>query len=845
MALGVYRDLPDSERKVWATLVERLGDKFNPRERTELDKLQFQNRTRQVGESLLELATSLRALATRAYPNVNSEARDELSRDRFLAVLGSDIRLRVRQERPKTLEAAVSLALELEAIGQVEAANQVCRVSADDELLQPIKTSDACVVTQEHHKMEQMMNMVMQTMDAVRDVCESLKNVAGTIQTMKQCQRGREIKCYQCGELGHVRAKCGSVDPYSAVFVEGKLWDEPIDLLIDTGAAVSLIDEKVWQRASNGKLQPTNRSVINASGDHMTVLGTVSVPVRIGSYFVTQEMIVAKGLTQMCLIGTDFLRRNKCDVLLSKGIMRVGEGEVPLNKTQGETQPGVCRVTLKETLVIPSGHEVVLQAAVSADMGMGVLETNSHLSEKHGIFAARVVVSSKDKAIPVRLLNPHPHPVTLYSGTNIGSLMPCVIAGTVGTGDKTTRDEKASSLFDLDSAKLSLTQHTDIRLLQDADEAIGHIAQLKREEKERPTACEASSRGESYMSLWAQWKRLEVHRGLLYRRWLEENKPDILQLCMGSAYKVGDRVWLHQPAVRKGTSPKLHRAWDGPYIVKTIISDVVYRIQRESPKRKRMIVHFNRLKPCSSVLREPTSTTDREGTDVSENLSPEKDLGPSLLPRSSSLDFSNEDETKTNSPELFVVPKIIPERRYPARQRKPTGYYLDSEECGVKVIPLEMTPVTPAPSELTNNGVDPTDPDLLNDRLLEHRFPQLLDNPHDITAIMVDYVSSGLAICFKYEGIVCLVADTGRYDEEARVLTCYHLRLHRSYKRYVENALDEMTRKRESSLRQHSFFQLRVHLRRGIDLVARDKGGEFPPASSHLATTLILYDRRV
>lgn len=40
-------------------------------------------------------------------------------------------------------------------------------------------------------------------------------------------------------------------------------------------------------------------------------------------------------------------------------------------------------------------------------------------------------------------------------------------------------------------------------------------------------------------------------------------------------------------------------------------------------------------------------------------------------------------------------------------------------------------------------------------------------------------------------------------------------------------AVDELTRKRESSLRQHSFFQLRVHLRRGVDLVARDKGGEW------------------
>nr|CAD7434807.1 unnamed protein product [Timema monikensis] len=88
---------------------------------------------------------------------------------------------------------------------------------------------------------------------------------------------------------------------------------------------------------------------------------------------------------------------------------------------------------------------------------------------------------------------------------------------------------------------------------------------------------------------------------------------------MGSAYKVDDRVW-NQPAVRKGTSPKLHRAWDGLYIVKTIISDVVYRIQREPPKRKRMIVHLNQLKTCSLVLREPPSATDREGMVASSHL---------------------------------------------------------------------------------------------------------------------------------------------------------------------------------------------------------------------------------
>lgn len=36
-----------------------------------------------------------------------------------------------------------------------------------------------------------------------------------------------------------------------------------------------------------------------------------------------------------------------------------------------------------------------------------------------------------------------------------------------------------------------------------------------------------------------------------------------------------------------------------------------------------------------------------------------------------------------------------------------------------------------------------------------------------------------------------------------------------------------MTRQKESQLRQHSFFQLRVHLKRGKDLIARDKSGKY------------------
>lgn len=42
----------------------------------------------------------------------------------------------------------------------------------------------------------------------------------------------------------------------------------------------------------------------------------------------------------------------------------------------------------------------------------------------------------------------------------------------------------------------------------------------------------------------------------------------------------------------------------------------------------------------------------------------------------------------------------------------------------------------------------------------------------------------------------------------------------------ITNQADELRRKREAQLRQFVFFQLRVHLKSGCDLVAMDKNGK-------------------
>ena len=65
----------------------------------------------------------------------------------------------------------------------------------------------------------------------------------------------------------------------------------------------------------------------------------------------------------------------------------------------------------------------------------------------------------------------------------------------------------------------------------------------------------------------------------------------------GSELRVGDRVWLHVPAVKLGRTKKLSSLWRGPYTVLDKTSPVNYKIQLIGSIVS-IIVHRNRLKPC-------------------------------------------------------------------------------------------------------------------------------------------------------------------------------------------------------------------------------------------------------
>ncbi|GFV17541.1 retrovirus-related Pol polyprotein from transposon 412 [Trichonephila clavipes] len=64
----------------------------------------------------------------------------------------------------------------------------------------------------------------------------------------------------------------------------------------------------------------------------------------------------------------------------------------------------------------------------------------------------------------------------------------------------------------------------------------------------------------------------------------------------GHYFHDGDKVWLWNPKIHKGLSPKLQTNWEGPYTVLKRLNDVVMLIQK-SPHSKPKVIHYSRLTP--------------------------------------------------------------------------------------------------------------------------------------------------------------------------------------------------------------------------------------------------------
>lgn len=105
----------------YRNLCEALEARFAPANQTELYRAMLREKRQKSTETLHELGESIRRLTHLAYPSAPCEVAEMIAKDQFVdALTDFDMRLKIQQSRPKSLNEAIRLAVEIEAFCRAE-----------------------------------------------------------------------------------------------------------------------------------------------------------------------------------------------------------------------------------------------------------------------------------------------------------------------------------------------------------------------------------------------------------------------------------------------------------------------------------------------------------------------------------------------------------------------------------------------------------------------------------------------------------------------------------------------------------------------------------------------------
>ena len=201
-------------------------------------------------------------------------------------------------------------------------------------------------------------------------------------------------------------------------FLYGNVKGVGLKLLVDTGAAASLLDSKIWSKINEGMLEKwKGPRLVGVDGSPLKVLGRAKIQLNIGASLVTTSVIITDNLTSDGILGMDFLQDNSCTIDIPRKKLILAGGTVfPLCQKASPTYD----VRLAETTIIPPRCEIeVVGKSELPPYGLWLLE--GHHLKSQSVVIARAILETCT-SIPVRVLNASDQSITFRQGTTIGEL---------------------------------------------------------------------------------------------------------------------------------------------------------------------------------------------------------------------------------------------------------------------------------------------------------------------------------------------------------------------------------------------------------------------------------------
>ena len=197
---------------------------------------------------------------------------------------------------------------------------------------------------------------------------------------------------------------------------------------MDTGAAVSLLSRALWERVKpdGAELQPgISRQLVSVDGTPLQICGSAVVPVQLADRTYDINIVVAEGLTTEAILGLDFLEAHLCILDLGRRTLSFdGCNTIPFRAAPTNKPTIPLKVSLVESICIPATSELEIMAHVSGLQGSQACLLEQAQYKRLPVRVARALVTPTVGGVPVRLLNPAPHQVTIYKDTTIAIMEP-------------------------------------------------------------------------------------------------------------------------------------------------------------------------------------------------------------------------------------------------------------------------------------------------------------------------------------------------------------------------------------------------------------------------------------
>jgi hypothetical protein len=216
--------------------------------------------------------------------------------------------------------------------------------------------------------------------------------------------------------------------------IKGYIADCSTEWLVDTGTTDTIISVQMYNSMpadSKPALFPMKDKPEQADGSLLKSVGWALMDVRIGPVSLITPVVVAE-ITSDAMLGMDFLQMSKCTIDPYNEQLIFEEEVVQCNVRSSGKRTFCAKVTLRQTVTIPAGHEMLIPGKINKTpeiQGLGIVEPGTSKLKDAGAVVARVVVDLdkiKSDYLPVRVFNPTLSNLTVKKNTAIGTVSPVV-----------------------------------------------------------------------------------------------------------------------------------------------------------------------------------------------------------------------------------------------------------------------------------------------------------------------------------------------------------------------------------------------------------------------------------